>query len=67
MAIIGQARNISLKEVFYYPLGPFPLALSGYIGELKKTNKAVLAKEVERGVLPVQTYSPHSGHIFDGM
>ena len=67
IAIISQARNISLKEVFCYPLGPFPLALSGCIGELKKTNKAVLAKEVERGVLHVQTYPPHSCHIFDGM
>ena len=35
LIIIMQKRSIDLKEVFKYPLGPFPWALAGSVGGLK--------------------------------
>ena len=43
MAVIGQSRDIDLKEVFSFPLGPIPWSLGDEFGMLKKTNKAVIA------------------------
>ena len=34
-----QHRNIDMKEIFTFPLGPVPWALADFIGTLKKTNK----------------------------
>ena len=34
-----QKRSIDLKEVFKYPLGLFPWALAGSVGDLKKLIK----------------------------
>ena len=42
MAVIGQQRNIDLKTVFSYPLGPIPWSLAGMLGEMRKTQKASL-------------------------
>ena len=44
MAIIGKDRVLDPKEIFSYPLGPIPWALAGPLGQLRKTNKAVLMK-----------------------
>ena len=38
LIMITQKRNIDLKEVFKYSLGPFPWAPAGIVGDLKKTN-----------------------------
>ena len=48
LIIITQKRSIDLKEVFKYSLGPFPWALAGSVGDLKKTNKAALLHELEK-------------------
>jgi hypothetical protein len=44
-----------LKEVFKYPLGPFPWALAGVMGDLKKTNKSALLNEVEKLTEPLDS------------
>jgi hypothetical protein len=44
-----------LKEVFQYPLGPFPWALAGVMGDLKKTNKSALLNEVEKLTEPLDS------------
>ena len=36
LLIIMQKRSMDLKEVFKYSLGPFPWALAGSVGDLKK-------------------------------
>ena len=39
IAMMIQHRNIDMKEIFTFPLGPVPWALADFIGTLKKTNK----------------------------
>ena len=39
ISIIMQSRNIDLKEVFKYPLGPLPWTLAGDVGKLRKKIK----------------------------
>ena len=53
IAIIMQNRNIDLKEVFAYPLGPLPWSL----GELIKTSKVALVHKIEKGIRPTPTKS----------
>ena len=67
IAIIMQKRDLDLKEVFKYPLGPFPWALAGVMGDLKKTNKATLLNEVEKFTEPLDSLPDGYASIFDGM
>ena len=48
LLIIMQKRSMDLKEVFKYSLGPFPWALAGSVGDLKKTNKSALLHELQK-------------------
>ena len=52
LALVMQTRCIDLKNVFQYPLGPYPWSLCGSMGELKKTNKSVLMHFLEKDVDP---------------
>ena len=60
-------RELDLKEVFKYPLGPFPWALAGVMGDLKKTNKATLLNEVEKLTELLDSLPDDYASIFDGM
>ena len=55
IAIIMKKRDLDLKEVFKYPLGPFPWALAGVMGDLKKTNKATLLNKFEKLTEPLDS------------
>ncbi|KAK3746534.1 hypothetical protein QZH41_007378 [Actinostola sp. cb2023] len=48
MIVIAQSRNLSMNEVLVHPLGPLPWSLATPDGSLRKTNKATLAKELQR-------------------
>ena len=67
ISIIMQKRDLDLKEVFKYPLGPFPWALAGVMGDLKKTNKATLLHEVKKLTEPLDSLPEHYAAVFDGM
>ena len=67
ISIITQHRQFDLKEVFKYPLGPFPWALSGINGELKKTSKVALLHALEKDVEPIEEYPENYVSIVDGM
>ncbi len=56
-----------MKEVFKYPLGPFPWALAGVMGNLKKTNKSALLNELEKLTEPLDSLPDDYASIFDGM
>ena len=56
IAIIMQKRELDLREVFKYLLGPFPWALAVVMGDLKKTNKATLLNEVEKLTEPLDLF-----------
>ena len=51
MAVIAKDRLFDPKEIFSYPLEPIPWALAGPLGEIRKTNKAALLKEITKGVI----------------
>ena len=63
IAIIMSERDLDLKEV----LVPFPWALAGVMGDLKKTNKATLLNEVEKLTEPLDSLPDAYASIFDGM
>ena len=67
MAFLGQFRQIDLKKVFTFPLGPLPWSLADAHGFPRKTNKAKLAEQLERGVAPEVSFPENSTSIFDGM
>ncbi len=48
MVIIAQSRDLPIKEVLMHPLGPLPWSLANGDGLLRKTNKAALARELEK-------------------
>ena len=48
MVSIGQSRNLDMKEVLRYELGPFPWSIATCDGSLRKTNKAVLSTNLEQ-------------------
>ena len=67
MAIIGQSRNIDLKAVFSYPLGPFPWSLADGFGMIRKTNKATIVKAFEKGTIFLESPPIQSATVIDGM
>ena len=67
MALIAQFRKIDLKEVFIYPLGPLPWAIADPYGMPRKTNKAQLLKQIEKGTPPADQYPRYATSIYDGM
>ena len=58
MVLIAQSRKQEMRDVLSHPLGPLPWALSNGDDTMKKTNKAVLSKQLESKVLPVEEV-PH--------
>ena len=54
IAIIQQTRQLDLKEVFCYPLGPVPWSIANSSGDMVKTSKSVLMTELEKGATDVE-------------
>ena len=50
-----------------HPLRPLPWALANDDGSLRKTNKAPLARELEKNVSPAEEIPEPSAAIIDGM
>ena len=46
-------RQLDLKKVFCYPLGPFPWSLADSNGGLKKTSKVSILHELDKDTEPV--------------
>ncbi|KAG1676717.1 hypothetical protein GQR58_014141 [Nymphon striatum] len=67
MAVIGQSRDIDLKEVFSFPLGPIPWSLGDEFGMLRKTNKAAITTALEKNIEYVESVPQNSATLLDGM
>ncbi len=67
IALIAQFRKIDLKEIFTYPLGPLPWAIADPYGMPRKTNKAQLLQQLEKGSTPADQYPEHATSVYDGM
>ena len=48
MILVAENRKLKMNDVLAHPLGPLPWALASGDGSLRKTNKAALARELER-------------------
>ena len=65
MGVIAQCRKLDKKEVVRHELGPFRWATCD--GMLRKTNKAVLSKQLEKLALPVKKIESNSACIINAM
>ena len=54
-------------DILAHPLSPLPWALANADGSLRKTNKAALARELERNFSAAEDISDRSTCIIDGM
>ena len=50
MIVIAECINFQMSEVLAHPLAPLPWTLANPDGTLRKTNKASLAKELQKTV-----------------
>ena len=67
MALLGQFRQIDMKIVFTYPLGPLPWSLADPYGLPGKTVKAKLSQQLEQRIPVTEKYPENATSIFDGM
>ena len=67
IAMMSQHRNIDMKEIFAFPLGPVPWALADSMATLKKTNKAILMHELEKNAEPNEEVLSNTCTVIDGM
>ena len=67
LALIMQTREIDLRKLFEYPVGPYPWSLCGPTGELRKTNNASLLHTLEKDVTPGDTVEDNIVTVLDGM
>ena len=66
MALIQQRRDVDLKEVFCYPLGPVPWALEDAVGAKATTPKSKLMQHLEKDTR-VEEVSQPFGLVINGM
>ena len=67
LLLIAQTRQLDMREVLKFELGPLPLTFANVDGTLVKTNKSVLAGLLKRGVQQMQAIPEESMWIFDCM
>ena len=67
IAMMSQHRNIDMKEIFAFPLGPVPWALADSMATLKKTNEAILMHELEKNAEPNEEVLSNTCTVIDGM
>ena len=67
MVLMAESRHLRMSDVLSHPLGPLSWALANGDGTMKKTNKAALARELEKQVLPADTIPDPFATIIDGM
>ena len=56
-----------MSDVLYHPLGPLPWALASTDESLRKTNKALLAKEPQRNLTAADVILQPCAIVFNGM
>ena len=67
LLVVAQTRDMDLREVFRYSLGPIPWSLASADGSLCKTNKAKLLESLVKRVEPAEDVTPTAALIVDGM
>ena len=65
--LVAESRHLRMSDDLSHPLGLLPWALANGDGTMRKTNKAALARELERHVIPAETIPEPSATIIDNM
>ena len=67
LLVIGQGRQINVRDLLTHELGPVPWSLASFDGSLAKTNKSILVKHLEEGVVPPANQQHPTCVIIDAM
>lgn len=67
MILVAESRKLPMRDVLAHPLGPLPWAIANGDGSIRKTNKAALARHLEKSVSPAEVIPEPSTTIIDGM
>ena len=67
MIIIAENRKLKMNDVLCHPLGPLPWSLASADGSLRKTNKASLAKQLQKNMTAADMIPQPCAQIIDGM
>ena len=67
MAVVAQSRNLNMKDVLRYELGPFPWSIATCDGSLRKTNKETLSNNLENMTVQAENVTENSSTIIDAM
>ena len=67
VAIIAQKRDIELKELFRFPMGPLPLSLAEHDVTLKKTAKSSIIHKLEWSTESIVKITEDYSFVIDGM
>jgi len=67
MILVAQSWDLNISAVLAHPLALLPWALANGDGSLWKTNKAILARELEKNVSPAEVIPQPSATIIDGI
>ena len=67
MILVGESKSVNMKDVLAHTLDPLLWTVANADGFLCKTNKAALAREIEKNVSPAEAITTPSTCIIDGM
>ena len=67
ISLVQQSRDIDLKEVLRYPLGPVPWSLATSTGQMVKTSKSALMHALEKGMTHVDQVDAPFASVIYGM
>ena len=67
MIIIAENRKLKMNDVLCHPLGPLPWSLASADGSLRKTNKASLAKELQKNTTAADMIPQPCARMIVGM
>ena len=67
MLMMARTRELDMKEVLKYPLGPLPWSIATPDGFLRKTAKSKLEKDLQKNVTPAEVVDSPSVCVIDGM
>lgn len=66
MIVMGQCRDINIKDMLCYSHGPLPWSLATSDGSLHKAKKAALTTGIKKNVPLADVVPSHSATIIDG-
>ena len=67
MVLAATYSDLDMRNVLQHPLGPLPWSLANCDGTARKTNKASLARLLEKRILPAESVPSPSTCIIDAM